>query len=42
MDIEYFNTALEEYKVIYPNGTSGYIKRDDFGDVQIILLWVSF
>ena len=25
---EYFNTSLEEYKVIYPDVTSDYIKKD--------------
>ena len=37
-DIMYFNTAFEEYKVVYPNETSDYIRKDDFDGVQIILL----
>ena len=37
-DIMYFNTALKEYKVVYPDGTSDYIRKDDFDGVQIILL----
>ena len=37
-DIMYFNTALEEYKVVYPDGTYDYIRKDDFDGVQIILL----
>ena len=38
VDIMYFNTALEEYKVVYPDGTSDYIRKDDFDSVQIIFL----
>ena len=30
----YFNTTLEEDKVIYPNGTSNYIAKDDFDGVS--------
>ena len=30
---EYFNTNLEEFKVLYPNGTSDYSQRDDFDGV---------
>ena len=26
----YFSTSLEEYKVIYPDGRSNYITKDDF------------
>ena len=32
------NDTLEEYKVIYLDGSSDYIPKDDFGDVHIILL----
>ena len=37
-DIMYFNTAIEEYKVVYSDRTSDYIRKDDFDGVQIILL----
>ena len=37
-DIEYFNTTLEEYKVINPDGTSHYITKDEFDGVHVILL----
>ena len=37
-DIEYFNTTVEEYKVIYTNETSDYITKDDFDSVYVILL----
>ena len=33
-DIEYFNTTLEEYKIIYPNETSDYIINDGFDSVR--------
>ena len=36
--IECFNTTLEEYKVIYPNGIFDYITKDDFGGIQVTLL----
>ena len=36
----YFSTALEEDKVIYPDGTSDYITKDNFDSVQDILLIV--
>ena len=36
--LEYFNTTVEEYKVIYPSETSDYITKDDFDDVHVILL----
>ena len=26
-DVEYYNAIIEEYKVIYPNETSDYIKK---------------
>ena len=29
-DIEYFNTTLEEYEVIYPNEISNYIVKMTF------------
>ena len=32
-DIKYFNTTLEEYKVIYPDGTSDYITKGEFDGV---------
>ena len=38
MLLVYFNTNLEEYKVIYPNGTCDYIIKYDFDGVQIIHL----
>ena len=41
-DIEYFSTALEEDKVIYPDRTSDYITKDNFDSVQVILLKVNF
>ena len=41
MDIEYFNTTSEECEVIYPDGTSDYIAKDDLGGVRVILLKVS-
>ena len=40
--IEYFNITLEEYKVIYPDGTSDYIKKDDIDGVQVIVFQVNF
>ena len=36
--MEYFTTTLEEYKVIYLDGTSDYVTKDDFEDVQVFLL----
>ena len=36
--IAYFNFALEEYKVMQPDGTSDNITKDDSGDVHVILL----
>ena len=38
----YFNTTLEEYKVIYRDGTSDYITEGAFDGVQVILLKVKF
>ena len=35
---KYFDTKLEECKVIYSSGSSSYIKNDDFGSVQVIFL----
>ena len=35
---ENFDTTLEDYKVIYDDGTSDYITKDDFDCVQVILL----
>ena len=37
-DIEYFNTILEEYKVIYPDETFSHITKYDFYGVQVFLL----
>ena len=37
-----FNTTLEEYKDICPNGTSDYIPKIDFDTLQVILLYVNF
>ena len=36
--IGYFNFALEEYKVMQPDGTSDNITKDDSGNVHVILL----
>ena len=33
----YFNTTLE-YNVIYFDGTSNYIRKDDFDSAQVFLL----
>ena len=41
-NIEYFNTTLEEYRVIYPKGTPYYITKDNFDNVHIIPLEVVF
>ena len=35
--MEYCHTVLEEYQVIYPDGTSDYIIKDAFDGVQFIL-----
>ena len=32
--IEYTNFTLEEYKAIYPNGTSNNLTKDDFDGAQ--------
>ena len=37
-NIEYFNTTLEESEVIFLDGTSDYIPKDDFDGVQVIFL----
>ena len=29
-DIEYFNNTFEEYKVLYPDEASDYIRKHDF------------
>ena len=42
MSIEYFNTTLEEYRVIYPKGTPDYITKDNFDNVYVIPLEVVF
>ena len=36
--IEYFNAISEEYEVIYHDGTSNYIAKDDFEWVLVILM----
>ena len=36
----YFKTTLEEFKVIYPERTSDYIKKDGFHSVPVIFLLV--
>ena len=36
--IEYFNATSEEYEVIYRDGTSNYIAKDDFEWVLVILM----
>ena len=41
-NIEYFNTTLEEYKVMHPDGTSEYIIKDDFDGVKVILFQANF
>ena len=33
-----FNTTLEEYRVLYPDETSNYIKKDAFDGALDILL----
>ena len=30
-NLEYLNTCLEQYTVVYPDGVSGHITKDDFG-----------
>ena len=39
-NIEYFNSTLEEYRVIYPKGTPDYITKDNFDNVHVIPLKV--
>ena len=34
----YFKNALEEYKVIYLDGTYDYITKDGFDGIQVYLL----
>ena len=41
-DKEYFNTNLQNCKVIYPNETSNCIIKDYFDGVQVTLLQVKF
>ena len=36
--IEYFNTKLKEYFVLFDDGSSDYIEKDDIDGVDIILL----
>ena len=37
--LEYINTTLKERNFTYPDGISGYFRRDDFdGVLQVILL----
>ena len=40
--MEYLNTTLEDYKVIYPDATSGYITKHDFDGVKITFLEANF
>ena len=35
--MEYYHTVFEEYQVIYPDGTSDYIKKGASDGVQFIL-----
>ena len=35
---KYFVTKLEEYKVIYSNGSFDYITNNDFNGVQVTFL----
>ena len=37
-NIEYCNTTLEDSEVIFLDGASDYIPKDDFDGVQVILL----
>ena len=41
-NIECLKTTLEDYKVIYPNGTSDYIIKDYFDGVLVILFNANF
>ena len=36
--MEDYNITLEEYKVIYPDGISDYIKKEDFDGIHFIFL----
>ena len=36
--MQYFNTILEEYKVMQPNGAFNYIAKDSFNGVQVMFL----
>ena len=36
--LEYINTTLKERNFTYPDGISGYFRRDDVDGVQVILL----
>ena len=38
MLLAYFNTTLEEFKVIYPDRSSDYITKNEFHDVPVIFL----
>ena len=38
--MEYFNSILEEYKVIKPNGISDYITKHDFDSVEELVFGV--
>lgn len=37
MDEYYFNTTIKEYQVVYHDETSGYIAKDGFDGIQVIL-----
>ena len=36
MFLEYFNTTLKEFKVIYPENTSYYTTKNEFHNILII------
>ena len=36
--LEHFDATFEEYKAIYPDGTSDYVTEVDFDVAQVILL----
>ena len=39
-DLEYFDTVLEEHKVMYPDGTSYYITKDDSCMFLVVMFFV--
>ena len=40
--MQYFNTILEEYENMDPNGTFNYITKESIDGVQVMLLQVNF